>query len=540
MEIKELLLPLKRWWWLILAAGIVAALASFVATLRQPPQFTATTTLMIGGTINDPNPSSNEFYLTQQLAATYADIVMREPVRNATMLTLGLNSLPAYSAVALPNSQIIEISVTDTIPERAQAVAAELANQLILRSPTSERPEDVERQLFIQEQLDTLQTQINDTTDEIASLQAELGTLDSARDISNVQVQIAALETKRRDLQTNYASLLSNTQSGAVNTITIIDPANLPTRPVGPNQLTSVLLAAALGVVLAMTAAYVIEFLDDTLKSAEEIKDLVQLPVIGYIGEIPKGQNHAEIVTDPHSRIGPAFRYLRTNIAFADAASPIHTILVTSADPEAGKTTVAVNLAFVIAQTDKKVILIDADFHRPNVHTLLGISNRSGLSDIFRDNTRIKEVLSETKEGNLTVLTTGTLPPNPSELLASEKMDQFLEDAKKSSDLIVIDSSPFIVADAAILAAKVDAVLWVVRAGHTRRSHIKAMKEQIVRTGARIVGIVVNGIGESSTYYTSYYRSAYYDKLDDARREISPKTSPKKQVLPKEQRVAQK
>ena len=540
MEIKELLIPLKRWWWLILGAAIIAAGASFLATLRQAPQYTATTTLMIGGTINDPNPSSNEFYLTQQLAVTYADIVKREPVRNATMQTLGLNSLPAFSAIALPNSQIIEISVTDTIPERAQAVAAELANQLILRSPTSERPEDIERNKFIQEQLDTLQEQINATADEITALQTELGTLDSARDISNVQAQIVALEAKRRDLQTNYASLLSNTQRGAVNTITIIDPANLPGRPVGPNQISTILLAAALGLVLSMTAAYVIEYLDDTLKSADEVKDLTQIPVIGYIGEIPKGQDHAEIVTDPHSRIGPAFRYLRTNIAFADAASPIRTLLVTSADPEAGKTTIAVNLAFVIAQTDKKVVLIDADFHRPNVHTLLGINNRSGLSDIFRDNTKMKDVLSETKEGNLTVLTTGTLPPNPSELLASDKMDQFLEDAKKSCDLVVIDCSPFVVADAAILAAKVDAILWVMRAGHTRRSHIKAMKEQVQRTGARIIGIVVNGISESSTYYTSYYRSAYYDKQDDARREQPSKPLSKKRVLPKEQQVTQK
>ncbi len=542
MEIKELLRPLKRWWWLILGALIVAAAASFLATLRQPPMYLATTTLMIGGTINDPNPSSNEFYLTQQLAATYADIAMREPVRNSTQQALGLNWLPAYSATALTNSQVIEITVTDTIPERAQAVAAELANQLILRSPTSENPEDAERQQFIQEQLDNLQVQIKDTTTEIDRLQGMLGDLDSAREISDTQAQITALQAKRSDLQSNYSTLLSNSQRGAVNTITIIDPANLPNQPIGPNRFSSVLLAAALGLVLATTAAYVIEYLDDTLKTPEEIKDLIQLPVIGYIGEIPKGQDRAEIVTDPHSRIGPAFRYLRTNIAFADAASPIRTILVTSADPEAGKTTIAVNLAFVMAQTEKKVVLIDADFHRPNVHTLLGINNRSGLSDIFRDHMNIKDVLRNTKEGNLTVLTTGTLPPNPTELLASEKMDQFLDEAKKSCDLVVIDSSPFIVADAAIMAAKVDAVLWVVRAGHTRRSHIKAMKEQVMRTGARIVGVVVNGVPESSTYYTSYYRSAYYDKEDDARREPSVKVPSKKEksILAKEPQAHQK
>lgn len=540
MEIRELIAPLKRWWWLILGAGLVAAAASFLATLQQAPTYMATTTLMIGGTINDPNPSSNEFYLTQQLAATYADIAMREPVRNATRQALGLPWLPSYSAAALPNSQVIEITVTDTVPERAQAVASELANQLILRSPTSENSEDIERQLFIQEQLDNLQEQINETSDEIDRMQGLLGDLDSAREISDTQAQIAALQNKSRDLQSNYASLLSSTSGGAVNTITIIDEANLPTQPQGPNRFSSVLLATALGVVLATTAAYVIEFLDDTLKSPEEVKDLIQLPVIGYIGDIPKEQNRAEIVTDPHSRIGPAFRYLRTNIAFADAALPIKTILVTSADPEAGKTTVAVNLAFVMAQTDKKVVLIDADFHRPNVHSLLGISNRTGLSDIFRDSPKVADLVRDTKEGNLTVLTTGTLPPNPTELLASEKMDRFLEETKAATDLVVIDCSPFIVADAAILAAKVDAVLWVVRIGHTRRSHIKAMKEQVSRTGARIAGVVVNGIAESSTYYTSYYRSAYFDQADGARREPHRKTTPKKKLLQEEQQVAPK
>jgi len=540
MEIKELIAPLKRWWWLILGAGLVAAAASFLATLRQPPTYMATTTLMIGGTINDPNPSSNEFYLTQQLAATYADIAMREPVRNATRQALGLPWLPSYSAAALPNSQVIEITVTDTVPERAQAVASELANQLILRSPTSENSEDIERQLFIQEQLDNLQVQINETSDEIDRMQALLGDLDSAREISDTQAQIAALQNKSRDLQSNYASLLSTTSGGAVNTITIIDEANLPTQPQGPNRFSSVLLATALGVVLATTAAYVIEYLDDTLKSPEEVNDLIQLPVIGYIGDIPKEQNRAEIVTDPHSRFGPAFRYLRTNIAFADAALPIKTILVTSADPEAGKTTVAVNLAFVMAQTDKKVVLIDADFHRPNVHSLLGINNRLGLSDVFRDSTKISDLVRDTKEGNLTVLTTGTLPPNPTELLASEKMDRFLDETKTATDLVVIDCSPFIVADAAILAAKVDAILWVVRIGHTRRSHIKAMKEQVSRTGARIAGVVVNGIAESSTYYTSYYRSAYFDQPDGAHREPARKPSTKKRALPAEKQATPK
>jgi capsular polysaccharide biosynthesis protein len=142
MEIKTLINPLLRWWWLILASTIVAMVASFFATLRQPPIYQSQTTLIIGRAINDPNPTSGEINLAEQLASTYADIANREPVRNATMQSLGLTSLPSYTAGALPNSQIIQIQVTDVNPVRAQAVADELAKQLIAQSPTAANPED--------------------------------------------------------------------------------------------------------------------------------------------------------------------------------------------------------------------------------------------------------------------------------------------------------------------------------------------------------------------------------------------------------------
>ena len=134
----------------------------------------------------------------------------------------------------------------------------------------------------------------------------------------------------------------------------------------------AILLAAAVGCVLALGAAYLIEFLDDTVKTPEEVERLLDYPIIGYVGTFPKETKRSELVTDPHSTYAPMFRYLRTNLAFADAASPVRSLLVTSAEPNSGKTTVAVNLAFVIAQAEKKVVLVDADFHRPNIHSLLG------------------------------------------------------------------------------------------------------------------------------------------------------------------------
>ena len=536
MDIKDIIAPLRKWWWMIISAALVAAVASFVATLRQVPNYQSHTTLMIGQTITDPNPSLTEFSLGQQLAASYADMAMREPVRNSTMQALGLSFLPGYTVQALPNSQVIEIAVTDTDPGRAQSVAQELAHQLVLRTPTSDNPETEQRLAFIQSQLDQLQTQIDETTSDIDNLQSQLGSLNSAQEIGDTQARISALKGKRTEMQNTYTNLLANTQRGAINSVTVIDEADLPTHPTDSNRLMAILLAGAVGCVLALGAAYLIEFLDDTVKTTEEVERLLDYPIIGYVGTFPKETNRSELVTDPHSPYAPMFRYLRTNLAFADAASPVRSLLVTSAEPNSGKTTVAVNLAFVIAQAEKKVVLVDADFHRPNIHSLLGLNNRTGLSDVFRERSSLQDIIRVPKEGKLTVITTGTLPPNPTELLASQRMDEFLENARGVADTVVINSSPFIVADAAILASKVDGVLWVIRLGYTRRTHIRAMKDEILRSGSRVVGLVVNGVPERSTYYTSYYHSVYYGVQEESKKEavgkrtavqpISPNTQP--------------
>ena len=196
MEVKKYVYPLLRWWWLLVATTLIGGIFSYLATLRQPTVYQARTTVMIGAAINDPNPSNTEFTLSQQLAAAYADIAKRELVRNATMDSLGLRSLPEYYVQALPNTQIIEIIVTHTMPERAQAVANELANQLILLSPTSAGPEELNRQEFVNEQLNLLEVQIEETQGEIEKLQAELGNLVSAQQINSTQNQISALQSK--------------------------------------------------------------------------------------------------------------------------------------------------------------------------------------------------------------------------------------------------------------------------------------------------------------------------------------------------------
>lgn len=514
MELKKYLYPLRRWWWLLVAATLVAAISSFLVTLQQPPVYQSRTTLMIGRAIEDPNPSASEFYLGQQLAATYADIAERDIVKNATMAALGVTWLPNYQARVVPNSQLIEIVVTDTSPQRAQLVASTLANQLILQSPTSARPDEVSRQQFVSQQLDTLETQIKQTQEDISKLQAELGNMVSARQITDTQNQISALQAKLTSLQSNYASLLSNTQGGAVNTLTVIEPAAVPGGPVGPNRALSILVAAMIGFALASGAAYLLEYLDDTLKSPEEIQSLLGAPIIGYIAEDEEGFNEQPFVTKyPRHPISEAFRSLRTNLEFAAVDRPLQTLLVTSSDAEEGKTSIAANLAVIVSQGDKKVVVIDADMRQPSMHTALGLPNEYGLSDVFRGKMALQSAMHRWKNEMVAVITGGSPPPNPAELLGSKKMDQILVSLEEVADMVIIDGPPFIVTDAAILAAKVDGVLMVVRPGFTRQDTARAMAEQVRRSGARVVGVVLNRIPRKiAEYYGGqlYLSAPYY------------------------------
>lgn len=513
MEFKRYVLPLRRWWWLLLAATLIAALSSFLATLRQPPIYQTLTTLMIGQVIADPNPTSGEFFLGVQLAENYAEIANREPVRIATKQALGYNWLPDYRATALPDGQFIEIVVTDIVPERAQAVASELANQLIARSPTGNQSDDLERQAFIQDQLDNLQLQITTTEDEIGQLREVLGEMDSAREIADTRFQLNALEVKLSDLQTLYSNLLANTQSGAINTISIVESAYLPTKPIGPNKMLIILLSATIGLSLAIGAAYVLDYLDDTVKSPEDVERLTNAPIIGYLTELDiENIGELYVADNPRHPSVEEIRTLRANLEFASVDQPLRSLFISSTEMEDGKTSVAANLAVVMSQAEKDVILLDADLRRPNVHNFFGLTNNYGLSDVFRGKLSLDEVVKDWTGGSVSVITAGDPPPNPAELLGSKKMAEVLEVLESRADMVIIDGPPFVIADAPILASKVDGVLLIIRIGHSHEPAIKSMMEQINRAGAKVVGVALNrlppkGIGyyAGTPYYSTYY-----------------------------------
>lgn len=519
MDFNALIRPLLKWWWLIAIATVLAAVSSYLVTRQQPPLYQSRTTLVIGRAVYESNPSTGDFNLNAQLSEFYADLAMREPVRNATMKALDMSWLPEFVVRPLQGSQLLEILVTDTNPQRAQAVANELANQLIRQTPTDDQDEQ-QQQAFINEQLVELELKIKETSNEISNKQAELADLFSAREIAQTQTEIVALEEKLSDLRSNYASLLANSNREAANTLGIIEPANLPRRPVGPRTGMMVLLSAAVAFVISAGAAFLLDYLDDTLKSPEEVTQLLDLPVIGLVSEIEDNQNYgAYVAKHPRSNVAESFRSIRTDLEFASVDEPLKTIYITSTGVSEGKTSTAANLAVILAQGGKNVVLLDADLRRPNVHRILGMTNDKGLSDVFRSKYDIYEVSSNWRDGNIVVVTSGVEPSNPSELLSSKKMDHILASLGTVADVVVIDGPPLLVTDATILANKVDGVLLVVRYGVTRRRVAREAIKRLGRTDAKILGVVMNRVPRGAEDYYSMY-SYYHEYQQDEEEDI--------------------
>jgi len=516
MKLDVYLRPLLRWWRLILSAAILAAMASGISTLFQPSVYVSRTTLVVGTTILDPNPDSGQIYVAQQLAQIYADMALREPIQLGVMEALGVDWLPKYQSKVVPNTQMVEVSVTDTNPKRAQVFAAELANQLIKQSPAVSGTQTGTRQDFISAQLSSLQDQIQQTQTRIEELQTSLVGLNSASQIANIEAEINSLTQKLNTLRENYASFLANSQQGALNMLSVVEPANLPSQPAGTNRLLIVLLAGLVGFSLGTGAAYLLEYLDQTVRTTADVQRIFGQSVIGYISEIAgTGSKAAYVAKDRNSVLAESFRLLWSNIEFLRMTSTLKTILVTSPGQGNGKTTIASGLAVSIAQSEHDVVLVDADLRRPAVHTSMRLSKAPGLCDVIGNGSKIESVIrSWNGDKYLKVLTVGNQPPNITEVVGSNRLSAVLTDLKAHHDLIIVDSPPLIIADAYNLASRVDGVVIVLEPGQTTNEQARALKEQLSRSNAKILGFVFNKVTRESIHsYGDYqYRSLYSPK----------------------------
>jgi len=321
-----------------------------------------------------------------------------------------------------------------------------------------------------------------------------------------------------------YLGLLSNREDikkqklQNIPTVEQISPAQPSEKPVKPRTMFNTLLAGLSGLVLAGVFVLLREAMDDTIKTHGEVEKLLGARVLGYVmGFEDEDDNGIHVGRFPRSPVADAFRTLRTNLEFASKERPIKSIIVTSGNPTEGKTTIAANLAASFSHLDKKVILIDADMRRPRIHFYTGVSNTPGLSDLLDPDGKLSlEDCCQSLEilPNLQIISSGDLPPNPTDLLCSPKMDALIQKLASLYDYLIIDAPPMFVADPQVLQGLADGVLLVMVPGQTKKEVVRAIQEQTRQTGVRVLGVVFNrlsGNGRSGYYSdTYYYASNYY------------------------------
>src|SRR5580698_7086348 len=313
------------------------------------------------------------------------------------------------------------------------------------------------------------------------------------------------------------------------NNFRIVDVARVPTSPSGPNLLKNLGFALVLGLSTGIGLGFLLESMDNTVRTPEQAQTISALPSLGMIPlgsrstrelggrdklALASSKEAVELVTQsrPRSQMAESYRALRTSLLLTFAGGPPTVILITSALPEEDKTTTSVNSAIVLAQKGTRVLLIDADLRRPSIHKTLGMGPKIGLSNVLTGAATLQQaIIPSTILPELFILPAGTPPPNPAELLASAKMKNVLAELRKQYDHIVIDSPPTLsVTDAVVMSTDADAVVLVIRSGHTTKPALRRARDILLQVNARVCGVLVNAVDLNSPDY--YYHYEYQGK----------------------------
>ena len=418
-----------------------------------------------------------------------------------------------------PEVKKAEVAIKRLKSEMEKA-AAEAIAMLKARFDSAQAHENSVREMYLRQRGTTDQN----TRDQI-EMAAYTQRLETSKQYLNTLLQ------KQREVQI--------AQGDKGSEVSIENYSRVPRAPVGPARLRNVMIAFVLSLCAGIGLAFLLDFLDDTVKSLDDVDRYIHLPSLAMIpasrgaarikglpqaSAAPSESTALAMIDDVRSPIAESYRHLRTSLLLSSAGQPPRTILVTSSQPSEGKTTTAINTAFMLAQTGAEVLIIDCDLRRPRLHAQFEVPNSRGLTTWLSGEKDIDNLLQTyAKTPNLKILTSGPVPPNPAELLGSEEMRRLLSLLGERFSHIIIDSPPAIsFTDASILSTMVDGVMLVVHAGRSSRAVVRRAKQQLLDVGAHIFGVVLNNVKfESQDYYYSGYYSNYYSGDADAGRGAS-------------------
>jgi capsular exopolysaccharide synthesis family protein len=423
------------------------------------------------------------------------------------------DELLRHASVAIPaNTQFLEISFSSTdAGEAARGAQAFAESYLDFRRKQATNAFETAAAGY-QRQIDQLQTRLSGKQGQLAN--AAPGSAAA----SSLQAEVNSLNSRIAILQATVAPLLAP----SIDPGQIVAPAVVPTSPASPNFPRNLALALTVGLVLGVGAAFLQERLDDRLVDREDFEERLGAPVLGIVPKnsgqgSKKDPPRLSVLEDPKSPAAEAYRTIRTGLQHLTRNEDFRTLAVTSPMIGDGKTTVLANLAVVLAQTGKRVLAISCDLHRPSLHRCFGLDNSTGLSHVLRGDTPLGDAVGRTDLETLRLLPSGPVAANPAELLASGEMDRLLAELRRTTDCILLDTPPVIaVADALVLAPKVDGILVVVDANKTEREALSFTRREIEQAGGRILGGVYHKFDPSRArtyqpYYQYYYSGKYFE-----------------------------
>lgn len=387
----------------------------------------------------------------------------------------------------------------------------------------------------VREVLASLRSQLDASQQRLAR---SIAAFDSAAARANVEgIAETKLTTLQREIKSNHDLLDTYTQrqkeqelalsSGRPTNISVQNKAITPTSPIGPQRGRNILVALLLSFAAGIGLAFLLDYLDDSVRTSDDVSRHLGLPTLALIPhylntdkrKLLTGANGNGVLSpnalitmeERHSPMAEAYRHLRTSLLFSSAGKPPQTILVTSSQPSEGKTTTAINTAITLAQSDADVVIIDCDLRRPRLHTHFGFENTRGLTNYLSGDKDTENLIRTYKDlPRLKIITSGPIPPNPAELLSSNEMRNLLQFLSGKFKHVIIDSPPAIsFTDASILSTLVDGVVLVAMANKSSIHLMRQFKQRVHNIGARIYGVVLNGIKSGSMEY-DYYGSGYY------------------------------
>lgn len=527
LTLADYLQILRRRLPLIAGVTFAAVAAAIVLSLITTPLYRASASILINQNsaddIYDP-VTGIPFNQAERVAANELRLMQSTLVTNAVGEKLGLSvggdpeDDVLVGARVESSADVLVSSATDADPERARLVAQTYAETYL----------EIRRDQFVSERLETaekLSQRIRQADDEIAALQA-----DGASE-TDIRREVAL----RDDLADSFDRLQITADLGTSGRGQIIDEAEFPTAPFTPQTTRNVAAAGVLGLLLGSAAALVLHSLDRSLKTREAVDAISGgIPILAAIPRIKgrtitpgaSGQSEIEL-----------FRSMRASIEFASVDRPVQVLQVTSPGASAGKTTIAGNLAVVMAQSGKRVAVVDGDLRRPRLHAIFDLPQEPGLTSFLIRKTTAKQAVRLIDSGDgtrLRIMPSGPVPPGPSELLGSEQARRAFEELRSMVDIVIVDSAPVLpVSDALVLSRHTDATIVVANAASTSRSDLTSTLEQLDQAGATVIGIVLNhvkkrrgviGYGYGSDYgYGSYGESGISDKRLFGRQNAAPR-----------------